>query len=149
MTWRALSPRPFPTSSADADAAAAATAVNLAVTTAAAGEAAAAAAHDAALLWRTRTCEAIDTAAWAAVTSVKTAAQARPGGTDIARVPSNFRLIADLVGQSTHHCPTFTATSPLSTAIISSLEYSTTSKHLIHFRKRGWATNTCRGRGGQ
>jgi hypothetical protein len=73
-----MSARPYPTASADADAAAAATAVAFAVTTAAGSEAAAAASHNAALLWRTKTAEAIDTVAWAAVVSVKTAAQAGP-----------------------------------------------------------------------
>jgi hypothetical protein len=70
-----MSARPYPTASADADAAAAATAVAFAVTTAAASEAAAIASHNAALEWRAKTAEAIDTAAWAAVVSVKTAAQ--------------------------------------------------------------------------
>jgi hypothetical protein len=77
-----MSARPYPTASADADAAAAATAVAFAVTTAAGSEAAAIASHNAALMWRTKTAEAIDTAAWAAVTSVKTAAQVWPGKID-------------------------------------------------------------------
>jgi len=46
------------------------------VTTAAGSDAAAVASHNAALMWRAKTAEAIDTAVWAAVTSVKTAAQA-------------------------------------------------------------------------
>jgi len=65
MTWSALPVRPCPTSSAGDDATAAGKAVEFAEEKIAAGETAAAAAHDAALLWRQRTCEAIDTAAWA------------------------------------------------------------------------------------